>query len=97
MAQVIQVAGSLFILVPFVLVQMGRLSPASRRYSTLNLIGSSVLAVDALHGREWGFLLLEVVWAVVSLVALVKALRGDRGGRGQRAPGRRGPASSARS
>ncbi len=78
MAQAIQVAGSLFILVPFVLVQMGRLSPASRRYSTLNLIGSSVLAVDAAHGRQWGFLLLEAVWAVVSLLALGKALRGDR-------------------
>lgn len=78
MVQAIQVAGSLFILAPFVLVQMGRLSPASRRYSTLNLIGSSVLAVDAAHGRQWGFLLLEAVWAVVSLLALVKTLRSDR-------------------
>ncbi len=86
MDQVIQVAGSLFILAPFVLVQMGRLSPASRRYSTLNLIGSSVLAVDAAHGRQWGFLLLEAVWAVVSLLALVKALRSDRAEESSAAP-----------
>ena len=68
----VQIAGSLLILVPFVLVQMKRLHPDSLAYIWLNLIGSTVLAVDAWHGHQWGFLLLEGTWAVVSLLSLVR-------------------------
>lgn len=75
MGQVVQVGGSLLILVPFVLVQLGRLTPDARPYIALNLVGSAILAVDAAHGQQWGFLLLEGVWAAVSLVALVRAFR----------------------
>jgi hypothetical protein len=60
------------VLLPFVLVQLGRLSSASRWYGWLNLIGSSLLAVEAAIGHDWGFLLLEGVWALVSLRSLVK-------------------------
>jgi hypothetical protein len=67
----IQIAGSLLILIPFVLVQMKRMRSTQRIYLLLNLIGSTVLAVDAALGQQWGFLLLEGVWAVVSLVALI--------------------------
>jgi hypothetical protein len=70
---IVQVLGSLCVLVPFVLVQLGRLSSASRVYGWLNLLGSSVLALEAAIGRDWGFLLLEGAWAIVSLRSLVKA------------------------
>ena len=72
---VIQIIGSLLILVPFVLVQAKRLRATSVLYLTLNLVGSTVLAIDALVGAQWGFLLLEAVWAAVSLVGLLKAAR----------------------
>jgi hypothetical protein len=39
------------------------------------VIGSGVLAVDAVVEAQWGFLLLEGVWAIVSLVSLVGVLR----------------------
>ncbi|MEV4518436.1 hypothetical protein AB0K00_56945 [Dactylosporangium sp. NPDC049525] len=68
----VQVLGSLCVLLPFVLVQLGRLSSASRAYGWLNLLGSSLLAVEAAIGHDWGFLLLEGVWAVVSLRTLAK-------------------------
>jgi len=68
----VQIAGSLLILVPFVLVQLGRLRTDTGVYAVLNLVGSAVLAVDALHGQQWGFLLLEGTWAVVSAYALVR-------------------------
>jgi hypothetical protein len=68
----VQVLGSLCVLLPFVLVQLGKLSSSSRWYGWLNLTGSTVLAVEALLGRDWGFLLLEAVWALVSLRALVR-------------------------
>ncbi|WP_197024646.1 hypothetical protein [Cellulomonas sp. KRMCY2] len=69
-----QLAGSLLILVPFVLAQLNRLTTDATAYLLLNLVGSSMLAVDAAIGRQWGFLLLEGVWAIVSAAALVKLL-----------------------
>ena len=38
----------------------------------MDLGGSAILAVLAWEGRQWGFLLLEAVWAVVSLWGLVR-------------------------
>ncbi len=78
MHSAIQIAASLFILVPFILAQVGRLTPSSLSYIVLNLVGSTVLAIDALFGAQWGFLLLEGVWAVVSAISLVRWARGRR-------------------
>ncbi len=76
MHSTIQIAASLLILVPFVLAQVGRLMPSSPAYIVLNLVGSIVLAIDALLGAQWGFLLLEGVWAIVSAISLVRWARG---------------------
>jgi len=80
--QVVQVGGALLILAAFILAQVGRLETGSVAYLVLNLVGSSVLAVDAWLGAEWGFLLLEGVWAIVSAIGLVRVVS-------------RGPASPA--
>ena len=76
MDQVIQILGALAILLGFALAQMGRLDVRSTLYLTLNLIGSAVLAVLAYHERQWGFLLLEGVWALVSAYGFVARRRG---------------------
>lgn len=78
MRQAVQVIGSLLVLAAFAAAQRGWLDARSRLYLMLNLLGSSVLAVEAAVDRQWGFLLLEGVWAVVSAGALVAALRGSR-------------------
>jgi hypothetical protein len=75
MGQVVQVAGSLLVLAGFALAQRGVLDQRSRVYLVLNLVGSAVLAVDAAKGQQWGFLLLEGVWAIVSAVGLATVLR----------------------
>jgi len=75
---VIQIAGSILVLVGFALAQFGVLDVRSRRYLVLNTVGSGILAVEALVGQQWGFLLLEGVWAIVSGIGLVAVLRGWR-------------------
>jgi hypothetical protein len=75
MDQAIQVVGAMLILVAFTAVQLERMRPDSRLYLGLNLVGSVVLAVLAFLGSQWGFVLLESVWAVVSAWGLAAALR----------------------
>ena len=75
MQQLVQVVGSLLVLTAFLAVQRGRWTPSSRVYLVLNTAGSGVLAVDALHGSQWGFLLLEGTWALVSAYGLLRARR----------------------
>jgi hypothetical protein len=76
MDQIFQIAGAILILVAFAANQRGTMSPHSRVYLTLNLVGSIVLAVVALLDSYLGFLLLEAVWAIVSAVGLFRVLRG---------------------
>ena len=78
MDQLVQVLGSLLILAAFAAAQAGRMQTTSRVYLVLNLVGSAILAVLALREEQWGFLLLESVWAVVSAWGLAQALRAPR-------------------
>ncbi len=75
MSQLIQVAGSLLILAAYAAAQRGALNPRSLTYQVMNLVGSGVLAVEAGLHQQWGFLLLEAVWAVMSCAGLFRALR----------------------
>ena len=53
--------------------------PETRLYLVLNLVGSAILAVLAAYEVQWGFLLLEVCWAIVSAFSLVQQLRSGGG------------------
>ncbi len=77
MGQVLQIVGALLVLIAFTLAQFRLLDARSNVYLLLNLVGSAILAVLALGQRQWGFLLLEGVWALVSLWGLVARLRED--------------------
>jgi len=78
MDQLVQVLGSLLVLAAFAAAQRGALATTSRSYLLLNFAGSAVLAVLALHERQWGFLLLEFSWAVVSAWGLAQTARRHR-------------------
>ena len=75
MGQPVQIAGAIAILVAFVLAQAGVLPLRSVPYLVLNLAGSAVLTVDAYFERQWGFVLLEGVWAMVSAWSLLTRRR----------------------
>ncbi len=75
MDQVIQIFGALCILAAFILAQFGWLRTTSGWYLILNFVGSAILAVLAGIAVQWGFLLLEGVWAIVSLWGLLFKVR----------------------
>ena len=78
MGQLVQIVGALLILTGFVLAQLGVLDQRSRSYLVVNLVGSAVLTVDAWRESQWGFFLLEFVWALVSAWGLFQVLRAPR-------------------
>lgn len=80
MGIVVQILGSVLVLAGFALAQWGMLDLRSRRYLALNAAGSAILALDAVFERQWGFLLLEGVWAIVSAIGLIAVLRGRQPG-----------------
>lgn len=48
------------------------IAPSSAlRYLVPNLLGSIILVVTAYHGHQWGFLLLEGAWVVVTTHAIL--------------------------
>ena len=74
MTELVQIVGAILVLAGFAAAQLGRVSAKSVGYLVINLVGSALLAAVAVIGRDWGFLLLEGVWAVVSLISLIKVL-----------------------
>jgi hypothetical protein len=74
--QAVSLFGSLLILSAFIAAQLRRMHTSDRAYVLLNLVGSGLLAAVAIVERQWGFLLLEGVWALVSAWSLVQLLRG---------------------
>jgi hypothetical protein len=74
--QLISVLGAVAILGAYIANQFRLIGPSNMSYSVLNFIGSTVLAVIAVIEVQWGFILLEVVWGLVSLWGIITILRG---------------------
>jgi hypothetical protein len=75
MIQLVSLAGALLILIPFAATQLHRLAIQSVSYQLLNLIGSGALTTVAIINSQYGFILLEGVWALVSLYGLASVMR----------------------
>jgi hypothetical protein len=78
MLQFISVLGALAILLAFAANQFRIIGPADLSYAVLNFVGSFVLGVVAVIEVQWGFILLEALWGLVSLWGIITILR--RGG-----------------
>jgi len=73
--QAISILGALAILLAYTANQFRLLGPSNLSYALLNFVGSLVLAVIAVIEVQWGFILLEGVWALVSLWGIITILR----------------------
>ena len=71
----LEVTGAILILVAFALAQFRRLDRHGFPYLVLNLVGAAILAASALTHRQWGFLLLQGVWAIVAIWGLLGLVR----------------------
>ncbi|HEX9236352.1 MAG TPA: hypothetical protein VF972_08735 [Actinomycetota bacterium] len=78
MSSAVQIFGAVLILAGFALAQFHVLDQRSLTYLVFNLVGSILLAIDADVERQWGFVMLETAWALVSAWGLAVAVRRRR-------------------
>ena len=78
--QLISLVGAGLILFAYAALQRGRWTSRAAPYLWSNLIGALLLTVVALADRRVGFILLEGVWAAVTLHSIL------RGGPADNAP-----------
>ena len=74
--QVISVVGALAILLAYAANQFRWTDASNLWYQLANLFGSGILTVVAVIEVQLGFILLEGVWALISLWGIVQILRG---------------------
>ena len=77
--QVISLAGATLILAAYVANQRGWSGPTRKGYNLANLAGALLLGWVAVADRRMGFILLEGVWALVSIPPLIGLLRPKEG------------------
>lgn len=70
--QVVSLSGAVLVLIGYAALQRGMLHREDRWFNLLNFVGSALLAWIAILDRRWGFILLEVAWALLSVPPLLR-------------------------
>lgn len=73
--QLVSLLGALLVLAAFAGNTFGWMNNRSAGYQLLNLVGAMGLGYAAVVGRQYGFILLQGTWALVSLVSLARILQ----------------------
>jgi hypothetical protein len=71
--QLVSLTGAALVLLGYVALQMGKLSRDDRWFNLLNFVGAGLLSWVAIVDRRWGFIVLEVMWALLSVPPLLRA------------------------
>lgn len=72
MTLALEFVGAIILLIPFALSLAGRMSTRSAAYLWLNLIGSILLTWVAWVESQWGFVLVQIVWAIIAVCGLLR-------------------------
>ena len=72
LAQLGSLAGAVLVLGAYAAQQFGRMSTTSVAYALMNFVGSGLLATVAAFEQLWGFVILNSVWALVSVRTLAR-------------------------
>jgi hypothetical protein len=70
--QIASFVGAVLILFAYAGHQMKWIDSRKASYNILNAIGSGILAYIAFHPFQIGFVILESVWALISVYALLR-------------------------
>ncbi len=76
MLQVVSIVGALAVLGAFVADQFGWVDPGRLSYALANFVGGVILTVVAVIGGQFGFILLQGAWTLISLWGAFVILRG---------------------
>jgi hypothetical protein len=76
--QAISICGAILILSAFGAQQMKRLHAETAIYKFMNLLGGACLTVVAVAGRQYGFILLEGSWTIMSAAGLWRVVNPRR-------------------
>jgi hypothetical protein len=73
--QIASFVGALLILFAYAGHQMKWMDSQKAGYNILNAAGSGILAYVAFHPFQIGFVVLETVWALISIYALLRGTK----------------------
>lgn len=74
MMTIIGILGAGLILIGFLANEFGKLTAESFRYDLINLVGSVLLIWYGVELSAWPFVVLNSIWALVSLRDVVKKI-----------------------
>ena len=70
--QLIAGVGAALVLAGYLALQRGWLGREDRAYNALNFFGAALLTWVAIADGRWGFIVLEGVWALLSVPGMVR-------------------------
>ena len=76
--QIVSLVGAILILFAFGAQQLRKLDASTAAYQALNLFGGVCLWLSAMAARQYGFILLEGSWTIVSAYGLWMVVREGR-------------------
>jgi hypothetical protein len=72
--QIASIIGAFMILIAFMGNQFGWMNAQAIGYQVLNLVGALILTATATIGHQYGFIVLEGTWSVVSFIGVLQSL-----------------------
>lgn len=77
-SQIVSTSGAVLVLVGFAGLQRGWMNREDRAFNLLNLVGSLLLGWVAVVDGRLGFILLEFIWAALSVPPLLRRRESER-------------------